>query len=152
MSHGKVIKNRSFGAGALIKSVYDISLFVLVSLWLFLTFAPPLLSGSPLKHCQKHVFAETCSHRPDGWAAVASVTAAHARLSPAFKRHLNGAKRSDIFLTRTGAIAASPFKRRQHSIQRTIYLLCCHAPPSSYAHREKKCCVQDFLLFTRGAF
>lgn len=126
MSHGKVIKNRSFGAGALIKSVYDISLFVLVSLWLFLTFAPPpLLSGSPLKRCQK----QTCSHRPDGWAAVASVTAAHARLSPAFKRHLNGAKRSDIFLTRTGAIAASPFKRRQHSIQRTIYLLCCHAPP-----------------------
>lgn len=153
MSHGKVIKNRSFGAGALIKSVYDISLFVLVSLWLFLTFAPPpLVSGSPLQHCQKHVFVETCSRRPDGWTAVASVTAAHARLSPAFKRHLNGAKRPDIFLTRTGAIAMSPFKRRQHSIQRTIYLLCCHAPPPHTHIEKKKCCVQDFLLFTRGAF
>lgn len=151
MSHGKVIKNRSFGAGALIKSVYDISLFVLASLWLFLIFAPPpLVSGSSLKRCQKHVLVETCLHRPDGWTAVASVTEAHARLSPAFKRHLNGAKRSDIFLTRTGAIAVSPFKRRQHSIQRTIYLLCCHAPPP-HTHIEKKNAVYKIFSYSQGA-
>lgn len=86
MSHGKVIKNRSFGAGALIKSVYDISLLALVPLC-FLTFALPF---GPRHISQRGV----------------------AGLSSVINPHLNGAKRYDINLRSAGAADVPPSKRR----------------------------------------
>lgn len=156
MSHGKVIKNRSFGAAALIKSVYDISLFVLVAAsprWGFPHLSAAFVSGSSLKRCQEHVL------RGPSTAAIRLHVAPTAeppplrltRLSSVLKRHLNGAKRRDGFLTRTGAIAASSFKRRERSIQTTIYLLCCHCPPPLLSSHQKKNAVYKIFSYSQGA-
>lgn len=39
-----------------------------------------------------------------------------------------------------------------YSIQRTMPYICFVVMPPFLIHTYKKCCVQDFLLFTRGAF
>lgn len=178
MSHGKVIKNRSLGLAHSLKvyiiflllSLYRTLLFVFtpfsakvfVSLvFFFVFFSVSLIEKHLFIHCEI-LHSSNLIFQNKGTGVLDLYCVSHSSAYAVVMHFIIGAELS-IEKSNGLTFKKNEFrfngcvhlkKKVQHTAiaRRTMPYICFVVMPPFLIHTYKKCCVQDFLLFTWGAF